>query len=347
MLTITGNLNPSQLTPDLSKTLLNTLKIGQSLSATIEQVKGEQVTLKIGQATLTASSKEINLPTGQVQLTVKQTQPTLVLALAAKPNPSLQQQELLSTALRQHLSNQVPLNQGAQQFSQLLNQLPASLQAPLMALLDNIRKPLNLSSGKELKERLENSGLFMENKLSNSGKVDQLKHDLKAQLLQFKQMTQSLQSNQASSNNPSTQLAAKLSDQMISRITFNQIQLYENPALTPMDLPSLTKQAIDDQLEFRKRAMSQGNRWEAFVNVHTDMGEIKAKLSYAELQDQQLFCGIWCESLALEQAVNEQLPQLQKQLDTLKVDNLQIKVLAQPPERSKKSQRIALVDIHI
>lgn len=348
MLTITGNLNPSQLTPDLSKSLLNTLKVGQTLSATIEQVKGEQVTLKVGQATINASSKEINLPTGQVQLTVKQTQPTLVLALAPQQNPAALQQEILNGALRQHLSNQIPLNQGIQQFTQLLNQLPASLQAPLMALIENMRKPLNLTSGKELKQQLENSGLFMENKLANSTTpVTKLKNDLKAQLLQFKQLSQSAQANQTTASNPSIQLAAKLSDQAISRITFNQLQLYENPALTPLDLPSQGNKEVEDQLEFRKRALPQGTRWEAFVNVHTDLGEIKGKLSYAEQQNQQLFCGIWCESQALQQTVQEQLPILATQLQKLEVDNLQIEVLSQPPQQSKQSQRVALVDIHI
>lgn len=347
MLTITGNLNPSQLTTDLTKSLLNNLKIGQTLSASIEQVKGEQVTLKVGQNTILASSKEINLPNGQVQLTVKQTQPSVVLALAPQQNAAAQQQEVFNSALRQHLSNQIPLNQGIQQFSQLLNQLPASLQAPLMAMLENMRKPLNLSSGKDLKLQLENSGMFMENKLTNTvPPASKLKNDLKVQLLQFRQLSQAVQNNQTTTN-ASAQLAAKLSDQAISRITFNQLQLFENPSVTAMDLPSLGDKPIEDQLEFRKRALPQGNRWEAFLNVHTELGEIKGKLSYAEQQNEQLFCGIWCESQAFEQTVQEKLPQLRQQLKALDIGNIQIEVLAKPPEQSKHSQRVALVDIHI
>ncbi|BBP45567.1 hypothetical protein THMIRHAS_09400 [Thiosulfatimonas sediminis] len=351
MLTITGNLNPSQLTSELSKNLLANLKTGQVINADIQQIKDNQVALKVGQNTLLASTKESNIPTGPVQLTVKQTQPTLVLSITARQTTPLeQQQQVLNNALRQHLSNQIPLGQGAQQFTQLLNQLPSSLQAPLIALLDNLRKPLNLESGKSLKLQLENSGLFMENKLlqsANTNLTNSLQNDLKAQLLQFKQLSQTLQNTQSAANNPNLQLASKLSDQMISRITFNQLQLYENPAFTLLDLPNNSQRSVEDQLEFRKYSSQPNNRWEAFINVHTELGEIKSKLSYAEQQTEQLFCGVWCENSALQAQVLAALPQLTEQLQTLQIENLKVELLNQAPQQSKQTQRVALVDIHI
>ncbi|QKI89524.1 hypothetical protein [Thiomicrorhabdus xiamenensis] len=342
MLTITHNLNSSQLAPDLQKSLLASLKTGQILNASIEKINGQEVTLRVGQNVFTANTTVSGLQTGEIQLSVKQTQPSLVLAIAQRPQLTASSQEVIQAAIRQHLVNQQPLGQISQQLTQLLNQLPSQLQPPLTALLEQLRKPLSANTGNDLKNQLNNSGLFLESKLL-LGKSDgnTPKQDLKAQFLQFKQLAQQSSGVQ----NAATQLASKLSDQAISKITLNQLQLYQNPAVIGFEFAPPNPQTIDDQLEFRKKRTDKGNRWEVFVNLQTSDGELKSKISFDA--EENLYCGIWCQNDTLGKRIESKITELHDLFEALDLQSVHLRLLPSPPEQSKQGQRVALIDIHI
>ncbi|MBN2646985.1 MAG: hypothetical protein JXR44_04305 [Thiotrichales bacterium] len=343
MLTITKNLTLGQLASKPSELLLNTLRVGQTLNAQLEKIEGQNVTLKLGQITVNATSKESGLTPGPVQLTVKQTHPSLILALSPPPSAK-DPQTVLPTALRLHLSQQQPLNQITVQLNQLLTQLPSHLQAPLNALLENLRKPLVAQTGSELKQLLENSGLFLENKLAQATPPANIKSDLKAQLLQFQQLLQSNPSMQDSDS--ALKLAHKLTEQAISKITLGQLQLYENPALSRFDFLTDSQPLIEERLSFAKKQSPNGNtRWEVLLNLQTEQGELRAKLSL--LGQQQLYCGIWCADPELGARWQNEFNALKPLLLSLDFEQVELQLLNQPPVEENSSPQRALIDIRI
>ena len=74
------NSNNLQLN-NLSKGVLQDFKVGQVLNATVIKPVGNQLLLQIGTQTLLADTKLTNLTSGNLLVTVKQTQPSVILSI--------------------------------------------------------------------------------------------------------------------------------------------------------------------------------------------------------------------------------------------------------------------------
>ena len=341
---ISNNLtNPQMLTLNKLNQANSLLKVGQVLSANIDQIQGNRIQISLGNQTLVATSKENTLNTGPIQLQVKQLQPSLELVIVRSPKQTSQQQlqQLLQTTYRQVMPNQANISQIFQQIT-LLQALPTSLTGPINQLLEQVNKASQSLSGKDIKSAMANSGLFLESKINNKDKSG-LNHDVKAQLLKLQQQTETL-----NIKNPSPQLGQLSSalSQAVNRITFQQLQLYENPYVTPLDLPFDSQNAINEgYIELRKYTQEQNNSWEVLLEMQLPLGELFSKLTLN--QQSEINCIIWCETNDLEKLITEKLDQLKQQFKDNTLSLKQIQIVKQKPIKTDKTTQVALIDIHI
>jgi hypothetical protein len=323
-------------------------KVGQQLTVNILQVQGQQVQLSIGNQTLIAQAKEPITQTGTLQVLVKQTQPTLELAIL-NPNKTSsataqnsQTLQTLQAAYRQFYPNQTQITQAFQQLS-LLPALPAAVQGTLNQLLDSMLKPQTQPiSAKELQQKLADSGLFLESKLAQGTKAD-VQTDTKGLLLKLQQQTLNEQSFKP------TQALAQLSStltQAINRLTVQQLQLYENPAIIPLEIPVDGHKTVDKiSLEFRKNIDSRANTWEVYMDLNLPEGELSTKIT---LQNNHIINGyIWCETPALQTLIGDHLDSLVQQFANSDLTLQTLQIVPLKPSKSSASTKVALIDIHI
>lgn len=326
-------------------------KVGQQLTVNILQIQGQQIQLALGNQTIIAQAKEPITQTGTLQVLVKQTQPTLELVIinpnkAANSNAATAQNsqtlQTLQAAYRQFYPNQTAVSNAFAQLS-LLPALPAALQSTLNQLLDSMLKPQTQPiSAKELQQKLADSGLFLESKLAQSTKPD-VQTDTKALLLKLQQQTLNEQSFK-----PTTALAQLSSTltQAINRLTVQQLQLYENPAIIPLEIPLDSHKTVEKiSLEFRKNADNRATTWEVYMDLHLPEGELSTKLT---LQDNDFINGyLWCETPELQTLISKNIDTLAQQFanSDLTLQNLQI--IPIKPSKSSESTKVALIDIHI
>lgn len=344
MVSILNNLLSSTLTASNTGIQSNPLlKVGQIITVNVDKIQGNQVFLTLGNQSIVATSKQPIEQTGSLQVQIKQTQPTLELAITQNNKSSLQQQQaqIIQATYRQLLPSQTSLTQAAQQLTQLQN-IPPQLLGPVSQLLEQITRRAATPTGSELKNQLHNSGLFLESKLRD-GQSQSLKNDVKAQLLQIKQQADALNIQK-----PSPQLSqlSSILSQALNRLTIQQIQLFENPLITSFELPFERERGIaEDYIEFRRHTKESPFSWEVLIDLTLDDGNMSTKLILNK--ENQLSCYIWCDNALLERKVIENIEQLQQNLtnNQLTIQNLQI--VKQKPERSQQSTQVALIDIHI
>ncbi|MCP4465577.1 MAG: hypothetical protein GY813_02355 [Halieaceae bacterium] len=143
----------------------------------------------------------------------------------ANSSPLTAQQQLIDQSVRQALPQQQPLNQLARMLQQLNNsgsqQLPSSVRNNIALMLALMPSPDKLQQAQDLKQAMNNSGLFLESKLAqlqaNAGSAAtaisphppalHLQGDIKAQLQQLLQLVQRA-STGTTSNTSQTQAAA-------------------------------------------------------------------------------------------------------------------------------------------
>ncbi|BCN93017.1 hypothetical protein THMIRHAM_08020 [Thiomicrorhabdus immobilis] len=197
-----------------------------------------------------------------------------------------------------------------------------------------------------IKQKLNDSGLFLESKLATQARnqtPQNFKNDLKNQILQLQQQVTDLQQQ-----NPSNSLnkLSHLLNQALSRLTVQQVQLFENPTITPLEIPyETTKDNIKDYIEFRKVNQNDKNQWEAYIDSTLTEGLLSVKLRLSD--NGTLDCYLWCETAPLQNKVEQQLGSLQELLDRtgLKLNNIQIS--SQKPVKTDTSTKMALIDIKI
>lgn len=349
MVLISNNLlNAQALSIKQASSIDSLLKVGQVLTANIQSVKGNQVQLTIGNQTLLATAKQPIQESGTVQVKVNQVKPDVQLAIVNTQTKSPAQsatQQTLQAAYRQFIPNQAPLSQVFQQIN-LLQSLPPSLQAPVQQLLDQINKGNQNPNGQTIKQKLSDSGLFLESKLSKTGATtpsNQLKNDVKAQILQLQQQVSVLQQQSSSAN---VNKLSTLLNQALSRLTVQQVQLFENPNITPLELPFTHHKSINkDYIEIRRNTQASKAQWEAYVDLSLPQGQLSTKLRFTE--DDELDCYIWCETEALQESVEQNIHLLKDSLDKEGTSLLNIQITPQKPEKTENSTKIALIDIKI
>lgn len=347
MVLVPSNLNVPPTSSNQSSVNLNRLfSVGQVLSAKIQPISNEQVKITIGNQSLVAATKHPITESGSVLVKVKQLSPDIQLSLVSSEkanNKQTSNQLTLQTAYRQFIPTQAPLSNSFQQIS-LLQSLPPSLQAPINQLLNLLNKTETQNlTGKELKERLANSGLFLESKLKANAPSQSIKQDLKAQLLQLQQLTDKAQLSQNSSALSKLSIAL---NQAISRITLQQIQLYENPMLSMLDvLNEKDNRVTEDYIEIHQRHQEGKKSWEVFVDLNLPNGLFSSKLVLDATE--QLSCYIWCDNSDLFNKLKERLPELENLLKSQDYSNLTLQMSVNKPSKPKQSIKVALIDIKI
>jgi hypothetical protein len=137
-----------------------------------------------------------------------------------------------------------------------------------------------------------------------------------------------------------------LLNQALSRLTVQQIQLFENPNITPMEIPFERNHAINkDFIELRKNETHDHNFWEAYIDLTLPNGSLSTKLRLS--QDGLLDCFVWCETEDLKREVESQIHRLHEYLSNadLKINSIQI--TPSKPVKNKQATKVALIDIKI
>lgn len=350
MVLIPGNINSSLTLNNPTSAASNRLfTLGQILTANIQPIKANQVQITIGNQSFVASTKQPITEAGTVQVRVKQLTPEIQLSIVRADQGTGKQsasQQVVQAAYRQFIPSQAPLSQTFQQIN-LLQSLPPAIQAPLKTLINQISKQEQSFDGKTVKDKFLNSGLFMESKLKHTPSTTvkaALQADIKAQLLSLQQQAQQLQ---ATSQSTTLSKLSQLLTQALSKLTVQQIQLYENPNMTPMTwLDQKPHRVEENHVEIHKNKQADETFWEVYIDLNLNQGQFSSKLRMSE-ENNQLSCYIWCETEALKQAVEQKIERLEKQFIHQGLELKNIQVIPNKPEKSKQSVKVALIDIKV
>ncbi|MEA1990108.1 MAG: hypothetical protein U9N57_12995 [Pseudomonadota bacterium] len=349
MVTISNNfINSQALTIKPSTPITTLLKVGQILSANVQPISNNQAQITIGNQTLLATTKTPIQESGTIQVRVNQLKPDIQLSIItsqAKPTNNASSQQAIQTAYRQFIPNQTPLSQVFQQIN-LLQSLPPSIQAPLQQLLDQVSKNNQGINGQSIKQKLNESGLFLESKLGSTGKNEAattIKNDVKAQILQLQQQVSTLQQQSTSS---SLNKLSTLLNQALSRLTVQQVQLFENSNITPLEVPfERNKGDNKDYIELRKNEQNEQTQWEAYVDLTLPTGLLSAKLKLSE--QGHLDCYLWCETEELETNIANQIESLKQLLNSNDLQLNSIQITPKKPVKTDNTTKMALIDIKI
>lgn len=347
------NLNQLSSTTNLS----NLLRVGQTLNISIDKVNDNQAIISLGKEKILADvTADAKLKPGPAQVTVKQVEPSLILSIKQDAQPkTMTQGQMIQSALKVLLPNQSPVQQTTQQFQQILQgqNLPPQIQSQLQTLLDEMFKPLQ-KNGQQLKERIENSGLFFEAKLKASlahfdaQTQSKLNKDFKHQLLQLKQAAQNIQISNPKEESALKELS-KTIDQAISRTTYSQIQNLENRYLSGYEFlqADQKQQPIENTLEFRKSQQNtEEDVWEVIANLKSEADETVIKFRYTE--PDQLKIWLWSsdeQAMTQWQQRSEEISQfLQNEIG---IQNVRINTSHQKPIANDALKSVALIDIKV
>jgi len=334
-----------------NKLALQDFKVGQVLTATIVKPVGNQLLLQIGSQSLLADTKLNNLTAGNLQVTVKQTQPSIILLIndpktANQTTPSAQNQinNTLQATYRQAIGQQLPMSQALNQILTLPN-LPVTIQSSIQLLLEQLLRPKPTLDGKELKQMVSQSGLFLENNIKQGASQNLVNQDSKAQLLKLQQQTLNLLKN--TPNSAGLKQLNSLINQAINKLTVQQLQLYENPNLVNIELPvqSNSKLEVFGFEIFRHKAPNE-KTWEVLIKSTIDDQKMDVKLQLNEEQS-VLNCQIWCDSFSLEKKISDNLERLKKQLEQLNLTISKIEVVEKPFKVTAFATKVALIDISV
>jgi len=333
---------------NLNKVDLQAFKVGQTLTATILKPVGNQILLQIGTQSLLADTKLTNLTTGNLQVTVKQTQPSVILTIANPKAPGLQTtnvvQSTLQATYRQALGQQLPVSQALNQMLTLPN-LPVAIQSSIQLLLEQLLRPKPTLDGKDLKQFINQSGLFLESGLKQGKAASTLNQDTKALLLKMQQQT--LNQLQNAPNSAGLKQLNSLIGQAINKLTVQQLQLYENPNLINAEIPMQNSTALESiRFEIYRHQAPNEKTWEVFIKLTIDSQEMDVKLQLNE-ERQTLNCKIWCETMALEQKVTANLSLLTRQFEQLDLNIPAIEIVNTPFKASEFATKVALIDISV
>lgn len=187
------------------------LRVGQILNATTQRGGDamSKVLIQLGEHTLQAKTP-VRLETGQeIRLLVKVAGdvelgklPLLTILPPKQPsnsNAALSHTQLAQIKLRQFIAIQQAFSQPLQTAQAILankpglHLLPAKLISQLNQLQSALQLPLEQLSGKQLKQQIQNSGIFLESKLKglSRGNPLNLNQDFKQLLLSIRQQINS------------------------------------------------------------------------------------------------------------------------------------------------------------
>lgn len=349
------NSNTLQLN-SINKLALQDFKVGQVLNAAIIKPVGNQLLLQIGAQTLLADTKLTNLTTGNLQVTVKQTQPTVILSInhpnvanqtaTQSANQAIQNNinATLQASYRQALGQQLPVSQALNQMLTLPN-LPIAIQSSIQLLLEQLLRPKPTLDGKELKQLTSQSGLFLEGNLKQGQSAKNANKDTKTQLLKLQQQTINLLQN--TPNSTGLKQLNSLLTQALNKLTVQQLQLYETPSLINIELPMQTNSVLNAfRFEIYQHQAPNDQTWEVLITLSINNQQLDVKLQLNE-ERQQFACQIWCETATLEQQVRDNLGRLEKQFESLNLRFSNIDIVKKPFKASQFATKVALIDVTV
>ena len=301
-------LAPSGATPNLPL-----WQTGQRLDAVVlAQTGAHSVSLRIGAHTLEAHSSTPLAPRTALQLEVVQGGRQAVLRIV----PQGQDTDPLSAALRAALPRQLPLQEVFASLNTLLNaSAAATLPTPALSLLKQLIEQLPGGGARlpadALKQALSDSGLLLENRLSqNTG--ERLTGDLKANLLRLLAAL-----DQDGQNNAALRRAATAG---LARIELHQLNTLAEPAPTTSvsaELPLRHQDGVDVfrlRIEKDAHAADEPARagWTAWLRFDLPPhGPVHAKIS---LSGEQVSGTLWAERESGAELIKRNLSWLEQAL---------------------------------
>jgi hypothetical protein len=202
--------------------------------------------------------------------------------------------------------------------------------------VDRILNNINTPDGKELKSKIEESGLFLESKLNKATPKDLhhiFKNDLKALLLSAKQEL---------SKNPTPHHKALLQqiDKAILQIDYYQLLSYTTQS-SVVYIPYNFDALKEGQIKLHKK---QKNHFLCDIELNLkNYGKISLRLGLFEKN--QLNINIQCQSKSLEIKFKEALPKLKKALLSKKIYPNNITFLENKQDRTNPYQNSSEIDL--
>lgn len=202
-----------------------------------------------------------------------------------------------------------------QNLSQLLSQDKTSI--PLETALKNLMGDIQNISEKELKSKLENSGIFLESKLKASSQTPLQKElfasDLKAVLLRT-------QEELANATTPKAQEILKQVDKLLLQIDYYQLSSHLANG-SSLYIPYAWNALEDGNLTLKK---GKDEQYFCDIELHLkEHGELKLRLGL--FHKNQLSINITTESKSLKESIKEHLAELKKGLLSVGISPLEIR----------------------
>jgi len=297
-------LNPSKITlpPVLSaniikpiaqtehKTLLAQLPLHQRISASVVQNNTSTLQLKLlTPQAIHLSFKPLSLPKHitQISLQVIKTGEQPQFKILPALSPETLQQQALKMLLPQQMHSPMFFNQLIQQLPMLAEseQVSDTLKRLAQKLLDSLPSKQQMGKATQLKQSFEQSGLFLEKKLSQSTSQPpfNLDHDLKLKLKYFVQaLKQELHRKQEKTPEKTAEYQAlkdlqSKSEGALAKLILNQLKSLppeeSNKQIWIVDLPFLDKkqtQSVQIQIkeETHKNAQQEEQKvWSATLSI--------------------------------------------------------------------------------
>jgi hypothetical protein len=322
------------------------ISVGQTLAATVLKVSNGQALLNIaGQTFAAKTSPEMPLLEGQqLQAKVTQIKPNVVLTFSNaqnQPTP-VNSDKLLQQVLTQILPNQTSVSQGLTQLVQLTQTggLPTIIQTYLFKLFDSLFKLSDKVKVEEFKAALLTSGLFLENSLAKNKKP--YANDFKAHLLKLLDIIRN-----EPSQSPELKSLAKTLNQILNKVTHQQIQAVENPNAWTIQLPTSPNNnpLIEFQLDIRKTSGHHAAIWETLISL--DISDTGTMIAKCTMQNEEFGFQFWTEQVALAKQIEDNLDVFREQLRQNGLRVKHILMNTQKPEANPMATKIALIDIRV
>ena len=200
---------------------------------------------------------------------------------------------------------------------QLLTQEKSPL--PLEKILKNFTSGIQNISEKELKTKLQNSGVFLESKIKTQAQTPQLKdmfaNDLKAALLKT-------QEELTNANNPNKQELLKQIEKLTLQIDYYQLGSHLSNA-SSIYLPYSWDALEDGNITLKK---AKENRF--FCDIELNLKEYGAlNLRLGMFEQNQLSINITTQSQELKKKIQEHLSELKKQLISVGITPREIRFI--------------------
>lgn len=323
---------------------LNTLKalVGQTVPIQVTQTNITQVSFNLNGQTYQAQTQLDLKPNDRLNVNVHEYNGKVRLSLVSTPTNN----DTIKTLYRQLLPTQTPIQQTLSFLTQpqVLQQLPAALQAQISLLIEQLLRPQPTLDGKRLQLALSNSGMFFEKHLTQSGTARLSQSDFKAQLFKLQHSIENLTRSQPT---PTLTQALTLINQSINKISLTQLEQLENPQQNLAVIPINDNNRISAiQLEIRQKQIHKRSQWEVILSLSLrNDDDVLCKLSWIE--EDFFNCLFYAEDNQLSFAIQQHLPELKRLFDDagLALNMLQLSVTK--PQFSQNSKKMGLIDIKI